>query len=131
MLKRITYSIAFILFSFSFMRGCDPTVTLDFTIENQTASDVEVVLYGLQPAWNSSRDSVKRLGPGELFVVHREEQMGTVAEPTHAKSIYFIDSIRVTTLQTMTVSDRNFMDIDAWPFRKRAHRLTLAESDFD
>ena len=134
-LKRPLLGAAFILFSFSFMRGCDPMTSLAFRIENHAASKVELKFYGLTRSYrNEKTDSLKTLDAGDNFVVFWEEQWGKSARPTEKGFIYFVDSIRVTHLEKNITSTRNFTDFEAWVFHGAKNggeqRLTIEESDF-
>lgn len=114
------------------MRGCDPTTSLHWKIENQTSSEIEVMLYGLSRQYgDEKKDSLRILEQDEKFIVFYEEQMGTSPDPTRIDNIYFIDSIRVTHLDKNVVSARDYMDIDEWKFIKEQQMLIIQEEDFE
>ncbi len=130
-LKYILRTTAFVVFSFSFMRGCDPVTALPWKIENQTDSQIEVMLYGLGEPWRSKKDSLRILEPGEVFTVFHEEQMGTRPGSSRKKSVNFIDSIRVTHLDKSVVATRDYMDRDEWMFINKSQMLIIREQDFE
>ena len=129
-LKYVLRTVVLVAFAFSFMRGCDPTVSLPFKIENQTSAEIEVMLYGLGQAWTSKKDSLRILEQGEVFRVYAEEQMGTSPGPSNHDSVYFADSIRITHLGKNMITTRNCMDMKEWEFIKGQQKLTVKEEDF-
>ncbi len=130
-LKSTFKAAAFVVFSFSFMRGCDPVTGISFNIENQASSNIEVQIYGLGQSWIGKKDSLRILEQGEMFRVFSQEQMGTSPRSSKREIVYFADSIRIKNLDKNSVTVRDLMDLNEWEFHKDQHRLIIHEEDFE